>query len=346
MPSQQWTHADEKPSASLQLRTITNEAADLIKNALADLEAPKKWAFLVRSSLRAYGVGRVSFIVDEAGSDERRGIHLRRLVARDFTRSRLGNPPRRVAVIDNSAFHVDDLTVQIRAGATVSFPQELFHPRTAHLIRFWIDVQHELGDELAGLFKTGEEHNRLRALSDRAAMAAAASVRERRLALRMSPVRFAHHLDIPPEDVAGIEKGEITTTSSLLDQIEAAFVKEREYLGLGDFVLAETEVSNNARVQGARLRRVTIEKSRSTAQQGQRRRKAQRDQPATTPGERVRKRRRKARINQVTLAKQVGISVDDLSDLERDRVVIDSGMQRQLNAAISHIEATRPSILM
>jgi DNA-binding XRE family transcriptional regulator len=164
-------------------------------------------------------------------------------------------------------------------------------------------------------------------------------------------------LDIPIEDVARIEKGDITITSSLLDQIEAVFdKKKRERLGLSNPVHAgsgasssqttpEADGSNNGKVKGAGLRRVKIEGPGTKRKRAPVRGKGQRKEPAKTPGGRVRERRRKARINQKSLAGQLGISVKALSNLEQGDDM-DPLTHRQLHAAIRHIEATRPQIIM
>lgn len=355
------TRSDGELAASVELRVLTNEAADLINAAFPDRKGPSR-AFLVASSLRRYVVQRpVPFVVTKEGEIGVRVVYLRRLTVRDLTRSLPGVTPRRLGVLDNSAFHHEGLEVVARTGATAGASSSFFHARTEHLMRFWIDVRNELGREL-GSRLTPRDFARLRELGDQAGIASAASLREQRKALGMSQRKFARAIGIPVAGIIRVENGEIDLTLPLLDRFLSAFgdlkrtrkqagpaIGARESKGSPQPTPDVEASSNGQPATGARLRRVRMEKPTQPARgraNGGSRPKGQRTAADQTPGGKIRERRRTARISQETLSKEVGITVPDLSNLERNKEELTPAMRNRIIRGIRRIEATRPRIVM
>jgi transcriptional regulator with XRE-family HTH domain len=210
-------------AASIELRVLTNEAVDLINAAFPIGVGPSKRVFLVPSSLRRYVVQRpVPFVITKEGETGAQMVYLKRLTVRDLTRSLPRERPKHLAVLDNSAFHQEGIAVVARTGATPGAPTSFSHARTAHLMRFWIDVRHELGKGLEGRM-TPDDCARLHKLRDKAGLASAASLREQRLALGVSQRRFAQAIGIPVAGIIRVEDGEVDLTSPLLERFLSAF---------------------------------------------------------------------------------------------------------------------------
>jgi transcriptional regulator with XRE-family HTH domain len=207
------------PDASTvqKLRARTIEAAGLIRG-----EASEDFKFAVRASGWEYAVLLVPCVVTRDGDPEPVNHPLHRLVVYGVEESSEDELPRRIAVLEPTAFRHKNMTVRLQARPKRGSKDAFSRAEEVSWIQFWIDLDAGLGADLRRfLSRAAQAH--LGKLSADAAGAFASSIGARRKALNMNLGDLSDMTSIPAEELAQIEDGEAKATWSTLGKIQTAF---------------------------------------------------------------------------------------------------------------------------
>jgi len=153
---------------------------------------------------------------------------MRRLLATDISLV-----PGRVVVyhvLERPPLPVGKADIRLSTGKLDGSSEAFLAAKDFQCMRFWIDVDNELGRELHRLF-TPQDFAHIEDLTARAKMATASVLRARREALKILRDQFAAEIEIPVDRLFGIENGRITITAPLLDQIEVVFARREMAMG-------------------------------------------------------------------------------------------------------------------
>jgi transcriptional regulator with XRE-family HTH domain len=121
-----------------------------------------------------------------------------------------------------------EIKLNTSTGPTLT---EVFRPAMDFAcMRFWIDVDHELGSDLHSHLSRADQ-DLMREHAKWARRAAASVIEARRSALKISQDQFARLIGTSVDTVIGIEVGEIAVNAALLDQIEVTFARRERAAG-------------------------------------------------------------------------------------------------------------------
>jgi len=251
MPGTDRVRTDAERAALAKLQEITGRAAGLIKET-----TDARWRFWVRSNGRGYLTGPVPYMITRPKSSEidRRIEH--QLLVRDFVTC----PPKsriwQFTVLEHYEVRRADLLIELRAGLLLGSKNAFSSAGDADHMRFWIDVDNELGADVCPRMDPGAR-GLLDRLSLRAKEAYAAAMRARREALNLDQPEFAKLAGLPVEKVAQIENGDIALNLALLNQIETTFVTRERYMllhGLVEPLRSNRRVVKRQSLDGSRKR--------------------------------------------------------------------------------------------
>jgi transcriptional regulator with XRE-family HTH domain len=284
---------------------------------------------------------------------------MRRLIVRDLRES----PPPGIAVfhvLERPPFRVGKEEIHLKAGVQDDLSRAFLPARDFGCMRFWIDVEHELGANLRDLL-TPDERGFLRAYAEQAKTAAALVIEARRVALGMRQDELASEIDVSLDRVAGIETGTITINPTLLNCIEVSFAIRESAKGFtphetSSWLARQISEARGPR-NGSHVNEATPVRSSPVSVKSAPTRLS--DLPMlveppesedhvpsdTSGGTALREERKTRRMSLVNFAATARMQPTHLSRLERGYLNMTPEVQERIKLTHAYLDARRPRVL-
>jgi len=349
------TRNDAERAAVQELRALTYGAAGLIRPRLPKARTTAKSRLLVPTTGRTYEVRLVPFAASRTELAVMRQSQMRRLVVSDNNR-----PDRwargRFAVLDPLGFCTEDGSLRIRLfergqpGSRKMFSRAL----GADHVRFWLDMERDLGEKLVGILKS-DEQSRLNRLRERARRAIPIWLSGRRETLQMGQHELADIAQLTVAEIARIESENGIVIPETLNLIEVAFNKradEMRLLELDDpsepdepaFVVSEDVMRKALHAAGIPLGRFRSEQVRLGEMPVRAATSNGHEMPPLreiTSADEVRELRNSLGVSQVTLAKEARMSPSVVCMVETGKREITPDIRQRISIALENIAASQ-----